>query len=1394
MSKRNREDLGDESQNEDDDQDSDEETGIRIDDDIYIPPPPHRFSQNSGNGPRIIITQIKNINFKSYAGEVTLGPFDKNFSAIVGPNGSGKSNVIDSMLFVFGYRATKIRSKSVGVLVHNSPEHPGIDNCMVSIHFSKIIDRPDGYEIVPNTEFVISRRGFKDNSSYYELDGRKVQFKVIERLLRNEGIDLDHSRFLILQGEVEQIALMKPKAANENETGMLEFLDSIIGTDRFKIPLEKLTDKLEDLSERFTERERRMRLVEEERNSLRTPMQEAVNYLERENVIIKLKNKFYQCKGYEIKIAMRESEESNREIEAEYDQLKEDMGEVKGKLGELTQEYKEKSKKWLSVEQKKESADARYQELSNRDQTLHVQLVEQNKRRKENKVAIEKEQVKLEELERVPEKNAKDIEECEELIEKQEVIREREDRECQEMTEKIHKKTEPLIKEREGFEAQLIGYTADLNKARAAFGLAESELEIYLSTEKKERETLGKITEELRTVSEKIQQLKQQLQSFEKKIPATEKSLKQAKDELEAVKAREVEFNSKLRELRALHTEQSSAMSSNKSRTKLMGALMEEKNSGRIPGILGRLGDLGAIDAKYDVAISTACGPLDNVIVDTVATAETCIKFLRDNNIGRATFIPLEKQQRWVPHCNQKINTPENVSRLFDLIRVTDDQVRPAFYYALRDTLVADDLDQATRIAYGQKRYRVVTLKGELIELTGTMSGGGSRPLSGRMGQRVRTSEVTTADLERVTKKLDDVYNECNRLRAQQAPLEDQIRTLTAGLQEMITNRDTFGDQVKALTEKEPLLKKQLKVQEKKVQESVVDPQRVDELTQVRDDRRDEFDNLQERSQKIQDKIEKINDKINEIGGDKIKKQKSINEIVKGIDKAKSEITRLKVATKAAENNAAKTRRKIETLEAEIKECIKNITDGQQERAELEQEAKRLKEEQTACEEALAERDQVLGELTNEIKQLQAKETKLKSAKIDLDQKLAASRKQLAEFTAKVKDCESKLHGLKLNKIPEQEQEELVQLTDDELANLDAKTVAANLAAAKERLPAEMPNMQVIHDFIKIDEVFLKRSKEVEEIAELKNSMRENYDRTKRTRLEEFGAGFDELNTKLKEMYQMITLGGAAELEYADSLDPYNDGIVFSVRPPKKSWKNISNLSGGEKTLSSLALVFALHHYKPSPLYFMDEIDAALDFKNVSIIANYIKDRTKNAQFIVISLRSEMFELSNTLVGIYKTFNATKTVTVIKKQLYSAHPDVEKMERERNERHQGSQNRNPAASQPVNHVDAHVDMPLTCPARLPTTENNQKRRATQSDAPPKEGPGAEATGGEVLAGRVRLNLSDLSENLELDYELGLRRRPGEVDDSLGLEESLTSNNSSRVSSPPSKKYCSDKSA
>lgn len=141
-------------------------------------------------------------------------------------------------------------------------------------------------------------------------------------------------------------------------------------------------------------------------------------------------------------------------------------------------------------------------------------------------------------------------------------------------------------------------------------------------------------------------------------------------------------------------------------------------------------------------------------------------------------------------------------------------------------------------------------------------------------------------------------------------------------------------------------------------------------------------------------------------------------------------------------------------------------------------------------------------------------------------------------------------------------------------------------------------------------------------------------------------SGLTFIAKEVKEMYQLITNGGDAELEIKDNLDPFAEGILYQVRPNKKTWKHMSKLSGGEKTLSSLSLIFALHMYKPSPLYCMDEIDAALDYKNVAIVGKYIREKAKNCQFIIISLRNNMFDLAQKMVGIYKTYDITKTITI----------------------------------------------------------------------------------------------------------------------------------------------------
>lgn len=365
---------------------SDDEGGVKVDD-IYIPPPPRPPGTIDTNGPRIIITKIVNTNFKSYGEEQILGPFHKNFNAIVGPNGSGKSNVIDSLLFVFGYRASKIRSKKLSVLLHKSEKFPNVQSCTVAVHFTIIKDKddPEEFEEEPNSRIIVSRTVHKDNLSYYQLNGVRVQYKEIALCLRKQGIDLDHNRFLILQGEVEQISLMKPKAQTEHDTGMLEYLEDIIGTTRFKEPLKKIDERIEVLSEMRAEKVNRVRLAEKEKNDLQEPMMEAVRFLELENMVSGKKNFLFQRKIKQLTEKITASEDRKSGLTKNDIEIKESIQTVQAEKKEREAKYSEQTKKFESLNKRKEDLKESFDRANKKDINIQAEMTETNKRRKKSK-------------------------------------------------------------------------------------------------------------------------------------------------------------------------------------------------------------------------------------------------------------------------------------------------------------------------------------------------------------------------------------------------------------------------------------------------------------------------------------------------------------------------------------------------------------------------------------------------------------------------------------------------------------------------------------------------------------------------------------------------------------------------------------------------------------------------------------------------------------------------------------------------------------------------------------------------------------------------------------------------------------------------------------------------
>ncbi|CAH1413118.1 unnamed protein product [Lactuca virosa] len=503
---------------------------------------------------------------------------------------------------------------------------------------------------------------------------------------------------------------------------------------------------------------------------------------------------------------------------------------------------------------------------------------------------------------------------------------------------------------------------------------------------------------------------------------------------------------------------------------------------------------------------------------------------------------------------------------------------------------------------------RVVTLDGALFEKSGTMSGGGNKPRGGKMGTSIRATSVSGESFTEAENELNQISEKLKNIRQQISQVVKEYKDLE-----------------KQATRLEMELAKA-----KKRQNDMI------------------FAKYKQ--------VLELQGKIENAGGENLKNQKAkVNKIQNDIDKNSTEINRHKVQIetgnklmKKLTNGIKESEKEIEKLNAQKENLLTSFK-------EIEEKAFKVQDDYKKTEELIEQHKDSLGKAKSDYENLKKTVDELRASEVDADFKLQDMKKMIKELEMKEKGYKKKLEELhtSLSKHIEQIKKDLVdpEKLQSTLGENESFAKASDLKKSLEMvalLEAQMkemnPNLDSIAEYRNKVSVYNERVEELNLVTNERDETKKQYDEWRKKRLDEFMEGFNTISLKLKEMYQMITLGGDAELELVDSLDPFSEGVVFSVRPPKKSWKNIANLSGGEKTLSSLALVFALHHYKPT--LFMLWMKSMLHFKNVSIVGHYVKDRTKDAQFVIISLRNNMFELADRLVGIYKTDNCTKSITI----------------------------------------------------------------------------------------------------------------------------------------------------
>nr|CAB3266387.1 structural maintenance of chromosomes protein 4 [Phallusia mammillata] len=1212
---------------------------------IVVPPPPCVFGVGGKGDPRLIITHIVNENFKSYAGRQVLGPFHKSFTGIVGPNGSGKSNVIDSMLFVFGYRANKIRSKKLAVLIHNSENHKSFTSCTVEVHFEKIVDLDNGgYCTVPNSAFYVSRRANRDNTSQYFIEGKKSQFKDVASLLQTSGIDLNHNRFLILQGEVEQIALMKPKAVNEHGDGMLEYLEDIIGSSRYKDAIDKLGKEIEQLDEDRKDRLSRVKVVEKDKEQLEPLRNEALEFLRKQNEVSRLNNKLLQL----YILAVTKEAES---FKSKLDDIHEERKGIDEKIGEFKKRKKEAVKHCTTLAKHLEDASAKHlekkeqmRELEKRNVTVFEDRKHRKAKLKELMKKIDKETKKLEDLMKRPDDIDQEIKEltedrCDMLNRKKETEASK-----QKMMESLQQDTKNLQEKKEELENLLLTKMKYVNESKQLWEVSDEELQLFVRNVNKAQRALDDCKKKISGSALSKKSSSEELSKLIKEVPSLEKTIKENTTKLTSLKKQETQLEVDVDNEESVLAEAKHNAHSNRSKGAVVKFLLQLKKSGKIPGIYGRLGDLGVIEEKYDIAISSCCYALEHIVVDSIETAQLCVKALKTNQVGQATFIALDKMTKYQHAVKQKSSSP--LPRLIDLITLKEEKFRVAFYHALRETLVADDISTASKVAYSKtKRWRVVTTQGEVIDTSGTMSGGGNKVMKGRMGSNYVADEIDPAEIDKLQNQINKKKDTLKKIRSSIVTVEEELSHDENKFNKLKSNIKMLEHKIMSDEKRQNDLEQQLPGLEDELNNAQPDKEQLFKLKSKSAALRKDYDKVAKNAEDLEQKKDKIHEEICETTNERMKplhdRLKNLNQ---NIDEAAKKLTKLKVALTTSKRNQEKSMKTLQNLECEIKEnkeCIENL---EQQWKQLEVDGANVLEEVHVSEIEDKKLSEELHQQQVELKKLEDEELSFLDKCKKIKQLADSLNSEYNSRMDKAKDHQEELQKLKLHEIDDEEIGEFEKYTEEEL--VDEPGLRNQINILDHDLSNMKPSMNAIEEYKTKQKIYLQRVAELDKVTEKRDQYRGMHDQLRKNRLNEFSEGFSVITNKLKEIYQMITLGGDAELEFVDSLDPFSEGIVFSVRPPKKSWKNICNLSGGEKTLSSLALVFALHHYRPTPLYVMDEIDAALDFKNVSIIARYIIERTKNAQFIIISLRNNMFEVADRLVGIYKTDNCTKCAPI----------------------------------------------------------------------------------------------------------------------------------------------------
>ncbi|WEL21886.1 chromosome segregation protein SMC [Halorhabdus sp. BNX81] len=1176
------------------------------------------------------ITEVVLDNFKSF-GRKTRIPFYEDFTTISGPNGSGKSNIVDAILFALGLaRTSGIRAEKLTDLIYNPGHQDGespdrereasvevvLDNSDRTLSRSQVVSAA-GSENVGDIEEITIKRRVKETDdnyySYYYINGRSVNLGDIQDLLAQAGVAPEGYN-VVMQGDVTEIINMTAGARRE-------IIDEIAGVAEFDQKkaqafeeLEVVEDRIDEADLRIEEKETRLEQLEDERETaleyqeLRDEKEEYEAYQKAAELEDKrddldavreeiadleetLEDRQRELDEREGKVVRLEDElaELNAEIERKGEDeqlaLKREIEEIKGEIARLEDAIE-------SAEEKRDEAEARrreaFVEIDRKQETiddLEADIRETKVEKSSVKAEIDDLEVDLAAVQEEIEEVGAEFEEVRDELETKKATLE----DAKERRNDLQREQDRLLDEarrRSNQQRELESTIEDLQESIPELDAEIADLEEERRKAEQNRETITDVIDDLAAEKRDLQE----------EIEAIDDDLEAARQEYAELEAR---------------AEESGDASYGRAVTTVL--------DGDLDGVHGTVGQLGGVDPTYATACETAAGGrLANVVVDDDGIGQRCIEYLKNRNAGRATFLPLtEMDDRSLPSLPDHDGVVDFAYNLVDF----DPEYSGIFSYVLGDTLVVEDMATAREL---MGRYRLVTLDGELVEKSGAMTGGSSS------GSRYSFSD-SEGQLQRVAERITELEDERQEYREELLGVEER-------LEDARDRKSEAADQVREIQAEIERREREREETEERIE------QRREELAEIEDEREAvsaEMDEIEADIEAVESEIADLEAEIDELEADI--EDSRLPELTDEAESLESEIDERE--DELDDLDAALNELQLEKQYAEdaIDDLHDQIETAQNRKAEQGERIEELNGNVADEESKLADRQEAVAELEAEL-------ADLKADREDLREELNAAQQARDEQKDRVNQIDSQLDE---KRETESRLEWEIDELEDAVGEYDpeeipdhhtVQTRIGQLEAEMERL--EPVNMLAIEEYDEVaadlDDLQDKRGTLVEEA----DGIRERIDSYEAKKKETFMDAFETIDAQFQDIFERLSNGtGRLHLENED--DPFDGGLTMKAQPGDKPIQRLNAMSGGEKSLTALAFIFAIQRHNPAPFYALDEVDAFLDAANADLVGEMVDELAGDAQFVVVSHRSAMLERSERAIGVTMQGDNVSSVTGI---------------------------------------------------------------------------------------------------------------------------------------------------